>query len=78
MAQKLKCRICGKGYIPCKSATANNSAFNWREVACCQEHGQEYLKQIIASRMPAEVKVEKATPRKKQVTEQIQETESVE
>lgn len=69
MAQTLKCRICGKNYIPCKSAISNNSAFNWREVACCPEHGQEYLKRIIASRTPAEVKVEKPAPRKKQIAE---------
>lgn len=46
-----KCRICGKEYEGCKSAINNtDGVFRWQEVACCPEHGAEYLRRVLASR----------------------------
>lgn len=52
MARGMKvCRICGAEYEGCHTQRPNlNNEFRWQEVACCPEHGAEYLKQILASR----------------------------
>lgn len=42
-----KCKICGAEFTPCKT---NTGAFNWRHVACCYEHGQEYLRLVMEAR----------------------------
>ena len=64
----LKCRICGKEYEACRSAK-RSGVFHWQSVACCVEHGAEYLALIRASRaeteapekpVPVEVSVEEA------------------
>lgn len=44
------CRICGKMFEPCVYCEKDTTAFHWREVACCIEHGQEYLKQVMQAR----------------------------
>ena len=45
------CKVCGKEYEACHTLRPNmNSEFRWQDVACCPEHGQEYLRQIMASR----------------------------
>lgn len=59
MAQLAKCRICGKEYTPCKSAKYDPLVFNWREVSCSPDCGEQYLKKIIASRTPKEEPVRK-------------------
>lgn len=46
------CRVCGKQFIPCNKSSAEIGAFNYREVACSQECGQEYLKRVLAARNP--------------------------
>lgn len=46
----LKCRICGKEYEACRSANRVSGVFHWQSVACCVEHGAEYLALIRASR----------------------------
>ena len=46
----LKCRICGKEYEACRSAKRVAGVFHWQSVACCAEHGAEYLALIRASR----------------------------
>lgn len=48
---KMICRVCGKEYDPCHTAKVNG-AFRWQDVACCVEHGMEYLDRIRKSRMP--------------------------
>lgn len=60
------CRVCGREYESCHTLRPNlNSEFRWQEVACCPEHGAEYLKRIMISRgqLPAEEKAE--TPKKR-------------
>lgn len=45
------CKICGKQYEACHTLRKNlNNEFRWRDVACCEEHGMEYLRQIMISR----------------------------
>ena len=51
------CRVCGKEYESCHTLRPNlNNEFRWQDVACCEAHGQEYLRQIMESRglMPKE------------------------
>lgn len=50
MADTLICRVCGKEYDACHSKKTDHSTYRWFDVACCPEHGQEYLRQILESR----------------------------
>lgn len=43
------CKVCGKEYEYCKTAV-RTGMFRWQDVACCPEHGSEYLARIMASR----------------------------
>lgn len=45
----LICRVCGKEYSACLSAKMS-VGYNWKEVACCPEHGAEYLRLVLKSR----------------------------
>lgn len=45
-----KCKVCGREYDPCKSGNTNPTTYRWQDVACCAEHGSQYLAEIIASR----------------------------
>ena len=50
MATGIKiCKYCGKEYPACKTVF-KPGVFRWRDVACCEEHGQKYLEQVLASR----------------------------
>ncbi len=51
---KMSCRVCGKEYEPCRTATRRPNVFHWQEVACSPECGAIYLHRIIESRKPAE------------------------
>lgn len=45
------CKVCGKEYESCHTLRPNlNNEFRWQDVACCPEHGAEYLRQIMESR----------------------------
>lgn len=44
-----KCKVCGREYAYCKTNRESN-VFRYQDVACCAEHGQIYLAQVIASR----------------------------
>ena len=57
----LKCRICGKEYEACRSAKRVAGVFHWQSVACCAEHGAEYLALIRASRAETAVAEESAS-----------------
>ena len=46
------CRVCGKEFVPCGKSSAEIGAFNYREVACSPECGQEYLRRVLAARSP--------------------------
>lgn len=47
MANTKPCKICGKEFTPCSTQTVG---FNWRKVACCQEHGAMYLERVLRAR----------------------------
>ena len=55
----LVCRVCGKEYVACRSVFANNEAFRWQAVACCKEHGEQYIAAQMRSRIAESVKEEK-------------------
>ena len=58
------CRVCGKEYESCHTLRPNlNSEFRWQDVACCPEHGQEYLMRILRSRGIAPKEEPKAEPK---------------
>lgn len=44
------CRVCGKDFIPCGKSSAEIGAFNYKEVACSPECGQEYLRRVLEGR----------------------------
>lgn len=45
------CKVCGQEYEACHTLRPNlNNEFRWQDVACCPEHGAEYLRQILISR----------------------------
>lgn len=46
----LKCRICGKEYKGCRTIKNPDCVFRWQDVACCPEHGAEYLEAVLVSR----------------------------
>ena len=56
------CKICGVEYPYCKTEY-KEGVFRYQDVACCKEHGSEYLAKVIASR--EEPKVEAPTVTKK-------------
>lgn len=41
--------MCGQVYEACHTPNLTG-AFRWQDVACCKEHGAQYLKEIMASR----------------------------
>lgn len=45
-----KCKICGEEYKCCNSHKNIAGVFRWQDVACCVEHGLEYLSAIEKSR----------------------------
>ena len=45
------CKVCGAEYEACHTLRPNlNNEFRWQDVACCPEHGAEYLRRILISR----------------------------
>lgn len=59
MTDTKPCKVCGKPFKPCTSETSGR--YNWRRVACCPEHGAEYLNQILQSRMEKKSPVKEVT-----------------
>lgn len=49
------CRVCGKQFIPCAKSSKEIGAFNYMEVACSPECGEEYLKRVLAGRKKSAV-----------------------
>lgn len=45
-----KCRVCGAEYEYCHTLRTVAGVFRWQDVACCPEHGSEYLALVMASR----------------------------
>lgn len=53
------CRVCGKEFVPCGKSSAEIGAFNYREVACSEKCGAEYLRRVLTGRSPAPADAEK-------------------
>ncbi len=47
---KKVCKVCGQEYEACHTLRPITGEFRWQDVACCPEHGQEYLRRIMISR----------------------------
>lgn len=45
-----KCKICGKDYEYCRSMLPDTDMFRWQDVACCKEHGEQYLRLVLEAR----------------------------
>ena len=43
------CRVCGKKYKQCLTPNPEG-VFRWFDVACCREHGMQFLMEIQRSR----------------------------
>lgn len=52
MKRLAKCRTCGKDFEPCKRCYTNTGVFNWREMCCSPECGQQYLIAVEKARNP--------------------------
>lgn len=79
------CKVCGAEYKACTATRLVEGVFRWKDVACCPEHGQEYLKRVMIARGELKedavaVKPTKAVkaevPKKKTVEDEVIETES--
>lgn len=77
MAAGIKiCKVCGCEYPYCKTASVPG-VFRYQDVACSEEHGAIYLKQVMESRKPKKVVSRKAA-KKAVVVEEAPEEEKVE
>lgn len=61
------CRVCGKEFSPCKTCYAKTGKYNWREMCCSPECGQQYLEAVIKARNP----VEKLTKDSKDIENEV-------
>lgn len=51
MAKATKiCKVCGKEYEYCHTASRIAGAFRWQDVACSPEHGSIYFAKVMESR----------------------------
>lgn len=48
-----KCKVCGKEYEACRTFRTSD-VFRWQDVACCREHGIEYLNKVLEARAKEE------------------------
>lgn len=57
------CKVCGKQYEACHTLRPHaNNEFRWQDVACCEQHGAEYLRQVMISRGQLPADPEQAEP----------------
>lgn len=79
------CKVCGKEYPYCRTERKVAGVFRWQDVACCVEHGSEYLEKVIASRngrnesqqieeVKADVKPEEEAPVESSVPKKMRKT----
>ena len=57
--RRVPCRVCGKLFIPCNKSSDMIGAFNYREVCCSPECGQQYLHDVMVARGLLKKKEEK-------------------
>ena len=48
-----KCKVCGREYEACRTMREYDGMFRWQDVACCPEHGSQYLERVLAARAKA-------------------------
>lgn len=78
------CKVCGAEYKACTATRLVEGVFRWKDVACCPEHGQEYLKRVMIARGELKEdavavkppKAVKAEASKKTIEEEVVETKS--
>ena len=78
------CKVCGKKYEYCRNLVPSNVTFRWQDVACCPEHGEEYLRQVMEARglakktepAPEAAPVKEATPKKRAGKKKIEAEET--
>lgn len=70
--QKKVCKVCGEEYVACSNAH-HTSTYRWQDVACCEEHGRQYLRDIMKSRGMIAA-VEQATSDEAQCTVESEDT----
>ena len=46
------CPICGKKFNPCRTSIKATGVFNWREITCSFQCGQEYLTKLEKEKNP--------------------------
>lgn len=62
------CKVCGREYEACRTLRPNlNNEFRWQDVACCPEHGAEYLRRVMAARGAAAPQEKEPEPPKRNV-----------
>lgn len=65
MATAMKqCRVCGKAYKACRTASMSDGVFRWQEVACSPECGSVYLRRVNEARGIADTEKKKERFRK--------------
>ena len=76
MAKGIKiCKVCGKEYEACHTLRPNlNNEFRYQEVACCPEHGAEYLRRVLIARGQAS---DQSTEEKAEILEEDADTRPV-
>lgn len=63
MSKKLQCKICGKEHNGCPTCISQK-LFTWKNIACCEEHGNMYIVFVDYERknitkQEAKIKIEK-------------------
>lgn len=48
--RRIPCRVCGKLFTPCNKSTSEIGAFNYREMCCSPECGEQYLHDVMVAR----------------------------
>ena len=70
------CKLCGKEYEACFTPRVPGDGDRWQDVACCPEHGAEYIATVIAARLAAKGSVADET--KDKITEEVDDVKVVE
>ncbi len=67
------CKVCGREYEYCHTARRVADVFRYQDVACCPEHGQVYLAEVLASRGQEDTAV---TPKNNKAKAKIKEADA--
>ena len=61
------CKVCGKEYEYCHALRRDAGVFRWQDVACCKEHGKQYLDRVLAARSGVKIETEPEENKKNDV-----------